>query len=197
MTITNGYCTGQELTAYMAATATGWDGSADVERAIESASRDLDAWCHRRFYKDTAATARAFYAKLSTYLRIDDAWDVTALTIDGTAVTLSDYDEWPLNGVVDGLEGWPVTKLALPRSGNVATGFTGRCVVTAKWGWAAVPTPVKTACLMLAAENMKMGEAPFGVAGIAGDGSAVRIGRLSAPVRGKLEPYRRTAVPVA
>jgi hypothetical protein len=196
--IDNGYVDGAALTSHMAATATGWDESADVERAIETASRDLDAWCGRRFWKDADASARVFYPSSTGRTPIDDAWEVVSFTIDGTAAVLDDYDQLPLNGIVDGLEGWPVTALALPRDGYTPMSFTGRVVVTARWGWAAVPTPVETACLQLAAENMKMGEAPFGVAGIAGDGSAVRIGKLSPQVRGKLQPYRtgKMAVPV-
>ena len=199
MAITNGYVSGADLESYMAATAAGWSSSGDVERAIETASRDLDAWCGRRFYADDTASERTFYASGWSELRIDDALEVTGLVIDGTTVTLSDYDLLPLNGVVDGLEGWPTTTVALPQSGALPQFFRGRCVVTAKWGWETVPTPVETACLQLAAENLKMGEAPFGVAGIDAAGTTVRIGRLSPQVRAKLQPYRRgrVAVPVA
>lgn len=199
MAISNGYATGSELATYMGNTRSGFATSADVERAIETASRDLDSWCGRRFYADVNATARTYYAVNFYYLDIDDAWDVTALTIDGTAVTLADYDELPLNGVVDGIEGWPVTRLALPRSGSTPTGFVNRCTVTAKWGWTAVPIPVESACLMLAAENLKAGEVPFGIGGLGPEGAAVRVGRLSPLVQAKLQPYRTgaAAVPVA
>lgn len=199
MAITNGYSDAEALKAYMGNQSIAFSASADVERAIETASRDLDSWCGRRFYADSTTSVRTYYATNYRCLRIDDAWTVTALTIDGTSVTLADYDQLPLNGVVDGIEGWPVTRLALPRSGSTPTGFVNRCTVTAKWGWTAVPAPVVTACLMLAAENLKAGEVPFGIGGLGGDGLAVRVGRLSPLVQAKLQPYRTgaAAVPVA
>ena len=39
----------------------------------------------------------------------------------------------------------------------------GAILVTAKWGWAAVPTAVKEACLLLSEEYFKLRDAPFGV----------------------------------
>lgn len=199
MAITHGYTTVEALKAHMGNQSVAFEVRADVELAIETASRDLDSWCGRRFYADTTATARTYYATDYRCLLIDDAWTVTALTIDGTAVTLGDYDQWPLNGVVDGIEGWPTVRLELPRSGDQPTGFANRCVVTAKWGWAAVPKPVESACLLMAAENLKAGEVPFGIGGLGPEGAAVRVGRLSPLVQAKLQPYRTgaAAVPVA
>ena len=46
--------------------------------------------------------------------------------------------------------------------------------VTAKWGWAAVPTDVKNACRRLAQMRYKSKNAPFGVAGV-GDMGAIHI----------------------
>jgi hypothetical protein len=193
----HGYITGDGLASHMAATAAGWETSGDVGIAITTASRDLDAWCGRRFWKDENPSARVFYASPdSTQLRINDAVSIESVTVNGSMVDLDELDELPLNGIVDGIEGWPVTALKVRPGSSLA--FEGRCIVTAPWGWDDYPSPVVTACLQLAAENMKMGEAPFGVAGLAGDGSAVRIGKLSPQVRGKLQPYRtgKVAVPV-
>lgn len=199
MAITHGYTDVDTLKAHMGNQAVAFNDRADVELAIETASRDLDSWSHRRYWADDTDTARTFYADCSHELVIDDAFEITALTIDGVAATLADYDLWPLNGVVDGLEGWPTVRLALPRSGARPTAFANRCVVTAKWGWAAVPKPVESACLLLAAENLKAGEVPFGIGGLGPDGTAVRVGRLSPLVQAKLQPYRKgsAVVPIA
>lgn len=199
MAITHGYATGAQLVAYLAATAAGYASDENVERAIESASRLIDQWCGRRFWADTEASDRTYYPADHDRLEIDDAIQVTGLTVDGATATLANYDLLPLNGVVDGVDGWPTTTIAWPRDGNLPGVLTGRCVVTAKWGWAAVPKPVEQACLQLAAEALKLGEAPFGVAGIGGDGTTVRIGRLNPVVRGALQVYRKGshAYPVA
>lgn len=191
MAITHGYIDGEQLAAYMAATASGWDMSADVDRACETASRDIDAWCGRRFWADTTASQRTFRNADPDELFIDDAISITSMTVDGVTVDLNDVDLCPLNGVDAGIEGWPVTSIVRPAGGPA---LAGRILITAKWGWPAVPTPVTTACLQLAAEIMKLGEAPFGVAGLAGDGSVVRVGHLSPQVRGRLERLRTAAV---
>ena len=161
MAISDGYCTGAELETHMGSNRTGFSTAGDVELAIEAAARDIDAWCGRRFYADASASARTFYPASPSYLPIDDAWLVTALTIDGTSADPADYDEVPLNGVRDGIEGWPVLGLRVPDDGTAPTGFYRKCVVTAKWGWTAVPTAVKSANLLLAAELLKTGDIPM------------------------------------
>lgn len=67
--------------------------------------------------------------------------------------------------------------------------------VTARWGWVAVPAPVKAACLISAAETFKLREAPFGVASFQDFGLA-RV-RDNPIARRKLNPYRRDVLAVA
>jgi hypothetical protein len=46
--------------------------------------------------------------------------------------------------------------------------------ITALWGWSAVPDPVKQATLIIAAEQWKLKDAPFGVAGF-GEFGPIRV----------------------
>lgn len=73
----------------------------------------------------------------------------------------------------------------------------GRAVVeiTAKWGWAVVPAPIKRAAVQLTSELFKAADAPFGVAAF-GDFGPVRVGRFNPIVERLIAPYCLAAVVV-
>lgn len=170
-----------------------------VKDALASASREIESACNRQFNKTTSATARIYYPHDSCWATVDDFYTLTDLAIatdqgdDGTYETVwtsTDYQLEPLNGVVGGEQGWPYFKVRAMKSRWFPTwGQRAPLQVTAQWGWAAVPDPVKEACLLLAAESLKLKDAPFGVAGFDGFG-AVRV-RDNPVVARKLAPYRR------
>jgi hypothetical protein len=150
------------------------DFDEELVDALNTASRDIDGYCGRRFYADAAATARVFYPRDACFAKVDDFYTTTGLVIavdyddDGTyetTWTAADRQMEPLNGVVDGEPGWPYWKLRAVGSYRFPTRSRRAPIqVTAKWGWAAVPSGVKTACLILAEETFKLREAPFGIA---------------------------------
>lgn len=173
--------------------------------ALDSVTLDIDRYCGRTFTRDTAASARWFtpgFAGVDT----DDFWTTTGLVvtpyIGSTAQTSwvldSEFRVYPDNGTRDGVPGWPYHRIgyASALAGLPWLGLSGceRVQVTAQWGWAAVPKNVQTACLILAAAELKLKDAPFGLAGF-GD-YAVRITNNPA-AETKLRPYRRYAVLVA
>jgi len=183
MAITNGYLTLVEFKAGLEMTSMLLDPLA--EECIETASRDIDGALKRRFYADSVATARVFASAGSDRVYVDDMWAAPTLVKSddadtgayGTTWTVTtDYVLDPPNGIgPNGQPGWPYTSLVavagryfpyICRPFNVQ--------VTAKWGWAAVPTDVKNACRRLAQMRYEARNAPFGVAGI-GDMGAVRI----------------------
>lgn len=198
------YITADELRAFVGAVSSTIEPM--LAEACQSASAEVDAYCGRTFRTGTEAAARRYRVVAPTYLIIDDAWDVesvaTDTTDDGTFDTTwsaNDYELEPINGVVGGVPGWPATKLSAVGSLYFPVNDVRTTVeVTAKWGWAALPDPVRMATLLLAAETLKAREAPFGVAGIDAMGAVVRV-RQNALVAAKLNPFRRgaTAVPVA
>ena len=211
MSITNGYATLAQLQRRL-----GMTGSTDsdlLEEAIQSASREIDKFCGRRFYADTSATARVYPVRQATVgIRnhclavVDDFYTTTGLVIktdtgaDGTYATTwasTDYELLPLNGVVDGESGWPYWQI---RAVNAqwfpywADYTPAPLQVTAKWGWAAVPDPVYQACLIIAQANYKLKDAAFGSVGIA-DLGVVTVTQVPAAAK-KLAPYRAAAAAV-
>lgn len=165
----------------------------DLADSIASASDAINRWCGRQFGRVEVASERAYYSTAAG-ITTDDFWTLDDLTVGGAAYTATSYDA--IGGVRDGVPGWPYTALQYaavihPILAGVAL---SRVAVTAKWGWAAVPDGVRQACLMLAADDFKSGDAPFGVAGF-GD-YVVRI-RANPKVAEKLAPYTREPAKVA
>jgi hypothetical protein len=194
MTITNGYCTLDQLKAVLRVT----DTVDDVlfESRIEEASRVIDDYCNRRFYADTTATARIFVASESTTVVVDDISSTTGLVVktdsagDATyakTLTAADYQAEPLNAVSRGV---PITMIRTTASGYLPTAMAPAGVqVTAKWGWPAVPEPVQSACIILSGRLVKRGDSLLGVAGF-GDLGAITVRSIDPDVQRMLAPYR-------
>lgn len=195
VSVTNGYATVADLAAYMTVNAVTYGD--DLANAINTASRQIDAQCARRFYADANATARVYWSKDPRVVMIDDAWSITSVktssaddgTYDKTWTVTTDYQAEPLNGVADGMSGLPTWRLRF-NTPILPTGTqTPTIQVTAKWGWAAVPDAIRQACLIIAGEIFKLREAPFGIAGI-GEMGVIRVGRMSPHAVALLRPYR-------
>jgi hypothetical protein len=198
MAITNGYCTLDELKAVMRIMDTVDDEL--LESRISEASRVIDQHCDRRFYADAAATARVFVANASDVVFVDDISTVTGLVVktdstgDGTyptTLTASQIQSEPLNATAKGL---PVTSIRGTATGVFPTTAAPAGVqVTAKWGWPAVPEPVKSACILLAGRLVKRGDSLLGVAGF-GDLGAITVRAIDPDVERMLRPYRIAVV---
>lgn len=169
--------------------------------ALDSVSREIESWCRRQFNKTTDASARVYQPRHGCLAVVDDFHTTTGLEIatdagdDGTYETTwaaSDYQLEPLNGMVSGQSGWPYYRITAISRWFPTCSKRPSVQVTAQWGWAAVPAPVKEACLMMAAETFKMGDAPFGVAGF-GEFGAVRV-RMNTRAQTMLAPYRHMPV---
>lgn len=200
MALGDSYATLPELKARLDITDTTDDDR--MTAVLAAASREIELWCRRQFNDAGAATARVYQPRTSGRLTVDDFSTTTGLVIatdtgdDGTyetTWTAADYQLYPLNGVVSGQTGWPYWRLVAVGSQAFPTCTRRPTVqVTARWGWTAVPTPVKEACLISAAEAFKLGDAPFGVAGF-GEFGAVRV-RMNSRAQSLLAPYRRDPV---
>ena len=173
--------------------------------ALANASREIETYAGRQFNDAGAATARVFPARTCALAVVDDFSTTTGLVVatdatgDGvfeTTWTAADYELEPLNGVVGGVSGWPYYRISAAGTRAFPTGLRRAVVqVTARWGWTAVPAPVKDACLLIASESFKLGDAPFGVAGF-GEFGPVRV-RMNSRAQSLLSPYRRDPVLVA
>lgn len=199
------YITLSEFKTYLVGQAnanlTGQD--ANLMDALSSASREIEDYCRRQFNDAGSATPREFKPDQARSARVDDFSTTTGLIVkldtdlDGTfstTLTSSQYELTPANGIVRGMPGWPYYRIRLTDrsiSFPTSTGSERERVlqVTARWGWANVPEPVRAACKIMAAETWKLKDAPFGVLGLDEFG-VVRV-RQNKMAVSKLAPYAR------
>lgn len=140
--------------------------------ALQSASQEIENHCHRQFNKVDSPSARIYRVDFCELIVVDDFYTTAGMTIKigpigggfGPAWATSQYRLEPQNGVVNGIPGWPYWRIALTPWAVPLFSFE-ELEVTAAWGWGAVPAPVKESCLLLAAMNWKLRDAPLGVAG--------------------------------
>ena len=133
-----------------------------VSLALAAATRRVQAHCGRTFDTTATVTTRTFDvgytrqrfilpegAEIATTTGLIVATDDND---DGTAETTwvaADYQLVPLGGYgPDGQPGWPYTTLtALSGWCPASTSGRGLLAITARWGWLAIPDPVKLATL--------------------------------------------------
>lgn len=205
MSIGDPYTTVEELEDRLGGIQSATDAD-KMANAILVSARGIEKVCRRQFNRTETATARLFYPQSPGLIVVDDFYTTTGLIIaidtgdDGTyetTLTSADYQLEPLNGIVDGEEGWPYWRIRLMRS---ATPLPRRSVrapaqITAKWGWTASPEPIKEANRAVAEEVFKLKDAPWGVAG-AGEWGTIRV-RENPMVMAMIARYRRDPVLVA
>lgn len=175
-----------------------------LNAAITAASRGVDHFCRRQFNKTTTASARTYYPSHSRLAIVHDFHTTTDLVVktdtsdDGTFDTTwasTEFQLEPLNGIVDGVEGFPFWKVRAVDSELFHSAHRATVQVTAQWGWNAVPGSVKEATFIIAQDLAKLKDTAFGVGGFA------EFGRIRAKENPhaamQLMPYRRNAVRVA
>jgi hypothetical protein len=162
--------------------------------AISAASRAVDHATGRQFGKVAAAEQRTYRARPDYelgYLVVDvDDYQTapTAVTVDGT--TVATYVKEPFNAAQ---KGRPWTRIAFTADSEATPdSHPHEVVVTALWGWAAVPTPVKQATLLQTSRLFSRRHSPFGVAGSLEFGSEIRLlSRLDPDVEVSLRDFKR------
>lgn len=208
MTITNGYATLAEIRAELGNyVASDTSDDSRLEVAVESASRLIDNHTGRRFWQDGSVATREYDVDPNEpyCLYVDDISTTTGLLVkvdtddDGTFETsltiTTDFILRPLNAG-DESPVRPYTEVyRLTTSGTFPILGSGRpgAQVTAKFGWPAVPMDVKRACLILATQLFKAGDAAFGILQM-GDGSGTRVSAISPIAAYLLEGYCRPRV---
>lgn len=177
--IGDAYITRNELASYLGINVAVSDPSRDskLDTAIAGASNAVENHCRRQFNNTGSATARIFKPTGPNFVEVDDFYDLPSLVVKrkmltatdwSAALSNTDFELEPMNGVVSGQPGWPYLRIRLPYWTRLYA--TERVQVTAKWGWAAVPSAVKQATFIIAAQYYKLPDAPLGVAGF-GSGS--------------------------
>lgn len=172
------YVTVADVKAYLRIT----DVLDDAELAIwvTAASRAIDKRTNRQFGQLAAPAARTYRdvpaLDVMTGLwtqEIDDVQDVTGLLIGGVAYASSGAVLLPDNAPADGV---PWTRLGFTTQPDVSyPGSPVARVVTARWGWAAVPAQVLAATKLQVNRWNQRRDSPTGVAGSPDSGSEVRL----------------------
>lgn len=157
--------------------------------AIAAAETAVEDHCGERpFTADAAASARVFIPR-GGHVFVDDISSLTGLVIADTGQTYasSAYQLEPLNALA---KGRPYEGIRLLGSSFISTSYDQATVtVTARWGWPAVPTAVKEATRILAADLFHLKDNQFGVAGFGEMG--VLMVRENSYVKTMLKNYRR------
>lgn len=172
-----------------------------------SASRLIDQYCGRQFDGDTVATPRRFISPAgypSDWTRrfhVDDFWSTTGLIVqtddngdgvyDTTWTQTTDFYLDPVNGVRNGIIGWPYSEIVATTSrawpfSYLSTSYRFPIQITAKWGWASVPQTVKQAALTLALRLFAEKDAPFGISSVGlyvGRDRMMQVADLLSPFR--------------
>jgi hypothetical protein len=173
-----------------------------LSSAIKAASRGVDHFCRRQFNKTTTASARTYHPSHSRLAMVHDFHTTTDLVVatgdDGafdTTWSATDFQLEPLDGIVDGVEGFPFWKVRAVENQLFPMARRATVQITAQWGWDAVPSPVVEATFIVAQDIARLKDTPFGVGGFAEFG---RIRARENPHASmQLMPYRRNAVRVA
>ena len=203
MTITNGYCTLADVKHANRLNIASSDSGADdmLESIIEAVSRSIDDKCNRHFYIDTEARSKYYTAKDGDYLFVDEIGctdsDVSiAIDNDGNGVTDisfsdSDFNLVPYDANVDNL---PYQKIEISAVGRYAfpAGVRKGVKVTAKFGWPAVPEPIKEACRLQAERIFKRGATPIGTESMSAIGrQTLSIPSLDPDVESLISRYKK------
>jgi hypothetical protein len=196
MAIVNGYATLAEVKASLRLTDNADD--ALIETAIEGASRRIDGYCNRWFYK-TASTPVKVYSSTLYQIGTDDI-SSSSITVkidgaaDGTFNTTwtqnQQYQIEPLNAVITGN---PYRRIVAINGYQFPIAIDKPLVqVTAQWGWDAVPSDVKQACILLSIRGFARLNAALGVVGFAD--MAIQVRPVDPDVRDLLHTYKLEVV---
>jgi hypothetical protein len=197
-----GYASTAELAAQVRISDTADD--VQLSMAITAASRAIDHACHRQFGQLAAVEARYYTARwdregIRWVVDVDDYMTTTGLVVTIDLNGLNSYDYTvsssyllprPANAVA---KQRPYTQLAIHRLSAIQPyGWPEQVEVTARWGWTAVPSAVKQACLLQASRFLSRRDSPYGIAGSPSEGSEMRLlARLDPDVAVVMAPYRR------
>jgi hypothetical protein len=197
VTLTNAYATLEDLQTELSVPfETQYTNRLEV--ALNAASRQIDGFCGRRFWQDSAVVDRQFYADSYNECMVPEGIStVTGLIVKtddadtgafGTTLTITtNFILLPTNAA-DEVPAFPYTCIRLVDSGISAfpMSSSGRpgVQVTAKFGFPAIPDDVTKACLIQATQLFKSSDAVFG--GLSFDAGVFRVRETLNPMAAAL-----------
>jgi hypothetical protein len=194
--LTNAYCTLSDLKTSLAIEDIQDDTA--LEAAILTASRMIDDYTGRFFYKDgtTAAPVVRYYTAQDWYTcNVDDFVSLTQIATDDNFdqlyTTIWQADDYMVEPVNNPRRGWPLTRLLAIDSYIFPYNLPQSVKVTAVWGWAAVPAEISMAAKLQASRLFVRRQSPFGVAGTPEIGTIRLTSRLDPDVEALIRPFRK------
>lgn len=193
----------------------GLSGSAqdtNIDNAIDSACRLIDAITGRRFNQDSSANAKVFTPKSSVYLDVPDISTTTGLIVklddndDGTYETTltinTDFIVEPSNPRIIKITGGTtyyepynkITILDTRSSERFDPTIKNNVQVTAKWGYSIVPEDIKTATLIQALRYFKRKDTPFNTYGDVNTGVSELFSKIDPDVQTLLKAHKKTTL---
>lgn len=203
MSITNGYCTVEQLCNHMGID---YDPDSEItrmENAINAASRSIDEFCGQFFYDAGSAAAIVLKADHPRRLWVPTFSTLTGLvvktdegdngTYNQTWTVTTDYIADPYNGVDTAGRTVGYRRILAVGGRSFPTyGLRPRCQITIRQGFTAVPTDIYEASLLKSARLFRRTESPDGSAG-GFTLPTVKISRREDPdVADMLGPWVRT-----
>ena len=198
MALVNAYASTAELAAELGIADE--DDDIRIERAISTATKQINEICSRRFWQDGTVVERTYHAHDVILLPVDDISTLTGLVVtldtdgDGTFETTltidTDFIVSPLNALLE-VPAQPYTDLLMLDTYRFPVGQRRPGVsVTAKFGWPEIPTDVNQACLVQAKTIYKSTAGTFSGFQLAADaGVVMRTPSVDPVTRGLLDPY--------
>lgn len=162
---------------------------ATLQGYLDAASTALNNACGRKWVVATTSSARSFQPHgCSKTLYIHDCTTITSVVENGSTLTVNvDYQAEPLNNLSDAGETVPYHALVKPYiEWTTATGLAS-VVVTASWGWLAIPFQISEACQVLGKELCNNQDVRLGIVAISDAAiSGIRTNKI---VRDAIDAY--------
>ncbi len=196
MALTNCYCTLSDLKNSLAIEDIQDDTA--LEAAILTASRMIDDYTGRFFYRDgtTAAPVTRYYTPDSWYItNLDDFVSLNQIALDDdfdqtytTILATSDYLIDPVNNA---RRGWPYTRITAIDRYIFPYAYPQSVRVQGVWGWPSVPAEIAMATKIQASRLFIRRQSPFGIAGTPELGTVRLTSRLDPDVEALIRPFRK------
>lgn len=205
MATSDRYCTLEDVKTAMGISVADDRDDAELDAVIDSASRDVDAHCNRRFFQDTNVVTRSYFPEHPYVLFVDDISTTTGLIVkcdedgDGTfETTLTidvDFFVAPVNASAQ-TPARPWTRIGLITDGTYGSWPTlssqrPPVQVTAKFGWADVPDVVARATVLQASTLFKGPDTIDNSYQLNDEGAPIRKSTLNRYAARLLEPMVR------
>jgi hypothetical protein len=169
-----------------------------LEAAIMTASRMVDDYTGRFFYKDgtVAAPVTRYYTAQDWWLcNTDDFVSFSELATDDNFdqeyTTVWAAGDWMLEPVNNPRRGWPYSRILAIGAYIFPYNLPQSVRIKGVWGWSSVPNEIAMATKLQASRLFIRRQSPFGIAGTPDIGTVRLSSRLDPDVEALIRPFRK------